>query len=50
LRGILDQGNGTLQLFDDPPLPKTYQSGLDTIEQMSKVVDSLHDKVGLLHA
>ena len=37
LRGILDQGNGTLQLFDDPPLAKTYQAGLDTIEQMSEL-------------
>jgi len=47
--GILDQGNGCLILFPDPPEEKIYQTSLDTIENMSRVVDTLYNKAQKLN-
>ncbi|XP_065839634.1 26S proteasome non-ATPase regulatory subunit 11A-like [Oscarella lobularis] len=44
LRGILDQGDGVLILFDDAEEDHTYASALDTIQSMGKVVDALYQK------
>lgn len=44
LTGILDQGEGVLIIFDEPPVDKTYEAALETIQNMSKVVDSLYNK------
>lgn len=44
LAGILDQGEGVLIIFDEPPVDKTYEAALETIQNMSKVVDSLYNK------
>ncbi|NWT03880.1 PSD11 ATPase, partial [Mionectes macconnelli] len=42
--GILDQGEGVLIIFDEPPVDKTYEAALETIQNMSKAVDSLYNK------
>jgi 26S proteasome regulatory subunit N6 len=42
--GILDQGAGCLLVFDDAPEDKIYNASVDTIVNMSKVVDSLYVK------
>eukprot|EP00271_Cylindrocystis_brebissonii_P001174 TRINITY_DN11478_c0_g1_i1.p1 TRINITY_DN11478_c0_g1~~TRINITY_DN11478_c0_g1_i1.p1 ORF type:complete len:445 (+),score=121.64 TRINITY_DN11478_c0_g1_i1:466-1800(+) len=42
--GTLDQGAGCLLVFDDIPADSLYPSALSTIENMSKVVDSLYQK------
>uniref|UniRef100_UPI00358FE948 26S proteasome non-ATPase regulatory subunit 11 n=1 Tax=Myxine glutinosa TaxID=7769 RepID=UPI00358FE948 len=42
--GILDQGEGVLIVFDEPPVDRTYEAALETIQNMSKVVDSLYNK------
>uniref|UniRef100_A0A8C6KDZ9 Proteasome 26S subunit, non-ATPase 11 n=4 Tax=Nothobranchius TaxID=28779 RepID=A0A8C6KDZ9_NOTFU len=42
--GILDQGEGVLIIFDEPMVDKTYEAALETIQNMSKVVDSLYNK------
>ncbi|KAK6166724.1 hypothetical protein SNE40_023355 [Patella caerulea] len=42
--GILDQGAGVLIIFDETPIDKTYESTLDTIQNMGKVVDALYNK------
>ncbi|KAG8147135.1 putative 26S proteasome non-ATPase regulatory subunit 11-like protein [Naja naja] len=42
--GILDQGEGVLIIFDEPPVDKAYEAALETIQNMSKVVDSLYNK------
>ena len=44
LIGILDQGEGVLIIFEEPPVDKTYEAALETIQNMSKVVDSLYNK------
>jgi len=43
--GILDQGDGVLVIFDETAKDKTYESALETIQSMGKVVDSLYGKV-----
>jgi len=43
-QGILDQGSGQLIVFDDVSEDKTYTASLGTVENMSKVVDSLFAK------
>lgn len=42
--GILDQGEGVLIIFEDTATDRTYEAALDTIQSMSKVVDSLYQK------
>ncbi|XP_046374934.1 26S proteasome non-ATPase regulatory subunit 11-like [Haliotis rufescens] len=42
--GILDQGAGVLIVFDETPVDKTYESSLETIQSMGKVVDALYNK------
>lgn len=44
LSGILDQGEGVLIVFEEPVVDKTYEAALETIQNMSKVVDSLYNK------
>eukprot|EP01120_Amphizonella_sp_Union-15-10_P002655 TRINITY_DN12962_c0_g1_i1.p1 TRINITY_DN12962_c0_g1~~TRINITY_DN12962_c0_g1_i1.p1 ORF type:complete len:420 (+),score=95.20 TRINITY_DN12962_c0_g1_i1:88-1347(+) len=48
LNGILDQGNNCLIVFDEPPADEVYPASLDTISNISKVVDSLYNKAGKL--
>ena len=43
-KGTLDQGNGCLIVFDDPEPSSLYPDSLQTIENMSKVVDHLYKK------
>jgi len=47
-QGILDQGAGRLIVFDDPTPNKLYPTALETMQSMSKVVDSLYEKLNLL--
>jgi len=42
--GILDQGAGTLIIFDRPPQTETNRYILETIASLNNVVDRLHDK------
>lgn len=42
--GILDQGEGVLIVFEEPVVDKAYEAALETIQNMSKVVDSLYNK------
>merc|ERR1712096_458570 len=42
--GILDQGNGLLILFPDPPKEQTYKASLETIDNIGKVVDTLYQR------
>lgn len=42
--GILDQELGVLIIFENNEIDKTYESALDTIQHMGKVVDSLYQK------
>lgn len=42
--GILDQEQGVLIIFEQSEVDKTYEASLDTIQNMSKVVDSLYHK------
>jgi 26S proteasome regulatory subunit N6 len=43
--GILDQGTGTLIIFDAKPIASVYENSLSIIQSMSKVVDQLYVKV-----
>eukprot|EP00249_Psilotum_nudum_P007981 c20955_g1_i1 orf=217-1512(+) len=42
--GTLDQGAGCLIIFDDPKLDDIFPATLDTISNISKVVDSLYQR------
>ncbi|KAI7870447.1 hypothetical protein BDF14DRAFT_1879406 [Spinellus fusiger] len=42
--GILDQGAGCLIIFDEPEEDKTYESAIETLKQVDKVVSSLYQK------
>mmetsp|Transcript_3101 Transcript_3101/g.4631 ORF Transcript_3101/g.4631 Transcript_3101/m.4631 type:complete len:436 (+) Transcript_3101:47-1354(+) len=44
LNGILDQGSGNLIIFDEVPADKTFHSALETINELSNVVDKLQTK------
>lgn len=48
LHGILDQGVGHLIVFDQILESKTYTAALSTIDNMSKVVDTLYEKTNKL--
>jgi len=45
LSGILDQGTGALILFEAKPSDKVYESSLQIVQSIGKVVDSLYSKV-----
>lgn len=47
--GILDQELGVLIIFENSQVDKTYESALETIQHMGKVVDSLYLKAKKLH-
>lgn len=42
--GILDQGEGVLIVFEETTVDKMYETALETIHHMSKVVDTLYQK------
>ncbi|GAA5843857.1 hypothetical protein JCM11251_003535 [Rhodosporidiobolus azoricus] len=42
--GILDQGAGCLIVFDEPEVDKTYDTTLETIGQVSQVVEQLFQR------
>lgn len=42
--GNLDQGEGVLNVFEETPVDKTYETALETIQSMGKVVDTLYHK------
>lgn len=46
--GILDQGSGALIAYEDLPDNTTLEAGLETIENMGKVVDSLYTRAARL--
>lgn len=39
--GTLDQGNGTLEIFEEPPPDVIYPAALDTFGNMGRVIDNL---------
>lgn len=41
LAGILDQGNGCLQVFEEQEQDEAYPAAIETINNMSSVVDAL---------
>jgi 26S proteasome regulatory subunit N6 len=47
-KGILDAGAGCLIVYDDQSADKTYEQALETLGNMSKVVDALYVKAGSL--
>lgn len=47
--GVLDQGSGWLFIYEEPSSDKTYELALDTIKQMSNVVDLLYEKAAALN-
>jgi len=44
LDGILDQGSGHLILFENVNQDETYKTGLETVKELSNVVDRLYRK------
>lgn len=48
IKGILDQGNGCLEVFETSPVDGTYEGALDTIKMMGNVVESLYAKAAQL--
>lgn len=44
VHGVIDQGTGTLVIYDEPEEDKTYNAALETIKHMSAVVDLLYEK------
>jgi len=44
LSGILDQGSGDLIVFEESETDKTYTASLETIKELSNVVDRLYTK------
>lgn len=39
--GTLDQGNGTLEIFEEPAPDVVYPAALETFENMGRVIDNL---------
>ncbi len=50
LNGILDQGSGDLIVFDEVQSDKTYTAAVDTVKELSHVVDRLYGKAKKLHS
>jgi len=48
INGILDQGDGCLIIYEEPQSEKLYQTGLETMTQMSGVVDVLFQQANTL--
>mmetsp|Transcript_20486 Transcript_20486/g.56581 ORF Transcript_20486/g.56581 Transcript_20486/m.56581 type:complete len:170 (-) Transcript_20486:32-541(-) len=46
--GILDQGAGALIAYQDSPQNETYETVLQTMDQMGRVVDSLYTRAARL--
>lgn len=46
--GVLDQGNGWLQIYDQPQRDATYDSSLELVKHMSDVVELLYEKAATL--
>lgn len=44
LNGILDQGSGNLIIFDEVQKDKTFEAGLETVQELGNVVDKLYRK------
>ncbi|KAF4612765.1 hypothetical protein D9613_011899 [Agrocybe pediades] len=42
--GVLDQGRGCLIVYDEPEADNTYGAAIETLSQVSKVVESLYAK------
>lgn len=47
--GVLDQGNGWLYIYDTPHHDDTYDSALELVGQLNKVVDQLYEKASVLY-
>jgi len=47
--GILDQGKGTLVVYDEPHADKTYPTSLEAIQTLSRVVDALYEKASKIN-
>ncbi|SCU82032.1 LADA_0C02586g1_1 [Lachancea dasiensis] len=47
--GVLDQGNGWLYIYETPHQDATYDSSLELIGQLNKVVEQLFDKASVLN-
>jgi hypothetical protein len=47
--GILDQGTGTLEIFDVTEADKAYAGALQTIQHVEHVVEALFVKAKKLH-
>lgn len=42
--GILDQGSGVLEVFEEPAASQTYDTTLETVHSIGRVVDGLYHK------
>eukprot|EP00010_Vexillifera_abyssalis_P000685 CAMPEP_0201562052 /NCGR_PEP_ID=MMETSP0173_2-20130828/79121_1 /ASSEMBLY_ACC=CAM_ASM_000268 /TAXON_ID=218659 /ORGANISM="Vexillifera sp., Strain DIVA3 564/2" /LENGTH=421 /DNA_ID=CAMNT_0047976589 /DNA_START=822 /DNA_END=2087 /DNA_ORIENTATION=- len=49
VNGVLDQGAGSLIIFDEPHDSKQYPIAIETLQNMGQVVDSLYSKSRKLH-
>ena len=47
--GVLDQGNGWLYIYDTPRQDATYDSALELVSQLNKVMDQLFEKTSVLY-
>ncbi|EGV63506.1 26S proteasome regulatory subunit rpn6 [Yamadazyma tenuis] len=47
--GVLDQGNGWLNIYDEPKKDSTYEASLDLVKHLSSVVDLLYEKASSLN-
>ncbi|CCF60597.1 hypothetical protein KAFR_0K02410 [Kazachstania africana CBS 2517] len=47
--GVLDQGNGWLYIYDTPHQDATYDSALELVSELNKVVDQLFEKASVLY-
>lgn len=47
--GVLDQSKGWLYVYPEPEADKTYEMSLETVKQMSTVVDTLYEKAAIIN-